>query len=132
MVFSKRMIEVADLLTQKGHKVVLPRHTEEYAELDSMENVCRESTKNKIEDDLIRDHYFTIENGDAVLIVNERKNGVESYIGGNTFLEMGFAHVLNKKIFVLNSMPETNYRDEILAMQPVFLEGDIDKIEENT
>jgi predicted RNA-binding protein with PUA domain len=62
------------------------------------------------------------------LVVNEDLNNVEGYIGGNTFLEMGFAHVLNKKIFLLNPIPEMGYEDEIVAMKPVVLNNDLEKI----
>jgi hypothetical protein len=57
------------------------------------------------------------------------KNGIKNYIGGNTFLEMGFAHVLNQKIFLLNPIPEIPfYKTEIEAMRPVVLNGDLAKI----
>jgi predicted RNA-binding protein with PUA domain len=65
---------------------------------------------------------------DAILILNLEKNNIKGYIGGNTFLEMGFAHVLNKKIFLLNEIPEMGYKDEIVAMKPVILEGDLNRI----
>jgi predicted RNA-binding protein with PUA domain len=60
--------------------------------------------------------------------VNIDKGGFSNYIGGNAFLEMGFAHILNKKIFLLNEIPEMIYTDEILAMQPIVLNGDLSKI----
>ena len=41
---------------------------------------------------------------------------------------MGFAHVLNKKIFILNDIPEMIYIDEIKAMQPIILNGNLAKI----
>ncbi|MBT4597707.1 hypothetical protein HOC76_01665, partial [bacterium] len=50
---------------------------------------------------------------------------IDSYIGGNTFLEMGFAHVLGKKIFLLNGIPDISYKAEIIAMQPKCLKGDL-------
>ena len=55
-----------------------------------------------------------IQKSDAILVLNLTKNGIENYIGGNTFLEMGFAHVLEKKIFVYNKLPDVGYKDEIL------------------
>ncbi len=62
------------------------------------------------------------------LAVNIDKKGIKNYIGGNTFLEMGFAHVLDKKIFLLNEIPDISYKDEIKAMQPIILNGDLSKI----
>ena len=57
-------------------------------------------------------------------------NGIPNYIGGNTFLEMGFAHVLNKKVFLLNNIPAMPYDDEIKDMQPIVLNGDLLKIKQ--
>lgn len=41
---------------------------------------------------------------------------------------MGFAYVLKKKIFLLNPIPELSYSDEIKAMKPIVLDGDLKKI----
>ena len=42
---------------------------------------------------------------------------------------MGFAHILDKKIFLLNPAPETDFMaQEIQAMRPVVLGGDLNKI----
>ena len=60
--------------------------------------------------------------------MNTDKDGKSNYIGGNTFLEMGFAHVLGKSIYVLNPLPEVSYRDELDAMKPVVLNGDLNLI----
>lgn len=128
MKLSRRMIEVRDKLKEFGYEIILPRHTEEYAEMNTSDHVHNESVKNKINNDLIRDYYNKIAENDAVLIVNDDLNGVEGYIGGNSFLEMGFAHVLNKKIYLFNNIPESSFKDEIIAMQPIVLDGDLSKI----
>jgi len=124
MKLSRRMIEVQDELQKFGHEIILPRHTEEYAKMNTSDHIHNESVKNKIENDLIRDYYNEIAKNDAVLIVNDNLNGVAGYIGGNSFLEMGFAHVLTKDIYLLNPIPEASFKDELVAMQPVVLEGD--------
>ena len=128
MKFSKKMIEVKDELKKFGHEVILPRHAEEYVEMDIPDHIHNESVKNKINNDLIRDHYNKIIESDAILIVNCDLNGVEGYIGGNSFLEMGFAHVLNKKIYLFNNIPEISYKDELVAMQPIIINEDISQI----
>lgn len=129
MSSSEKMVNINSRLKELVHEVLLPKHTEEYAGGDRKMEDGEESTENKIKDDLIRDYYEEIKDSDAVLVVNEDKKGIKNYIGGNVFLEMGFAHVLNKKIFLLNPIPEVGYKDEIIAMQPVVLEGDLGKIE---
>jgi predicted RNA-binding protein with PUA domain len=41
---------------------------------------------------------------------------------------MAFAYVLDKKIFLLNPIPKISYSDEIYAMKPIILNGDLTKI----
>jgi hypothetical protein len=70
-----------------------------------------------------------MQGGDAVIVLNIEKNGVPNYIGGNTFLEMGFAHVLNQKIFLYNPIPDNKlYKTEIEAMKPTIIHGDLSKV----
>jgi hypothetical protein len=124
-----QMIAAKKELLQNNHEVVLPRNTEQYAKKVLAEEAAHESIKNKTENDLIRDYFDKIKNADAILVVNVDKKGISNYIGGNSFLEMGFAHILNKPIFILNEIPEMIYTDEILAMRPVVLNGDLLKIQ---
>ncbi len=128
MAFSRKMVEIAEKLKQSGYEAILPRNTENYAKESLKDEINSESTENKIKYNLIREYYSEIKNSDAVLIVNEDKNNIPNYIGGNAFLEMGFAHALNKKIYLLNDIPEMVYTDEVKAMQPITLKGDLDKI----
>jgi nucleoside 2-deoxyribosyltransferase len=106
MNFAKEMLELKSLLEKRGHSCLIPNETIGYAEGDR--EVARDSSegaRRKIEHDLIRDHHRKIEQSDAILVVNHTKRGVENYIGGNTFLEIGFAYILGKKIFLLNGIP---------------------------
>jgi hypothetical protein len=44
-------------------------------------------------------------------------------------MEIGFAHVNDKKVFLLNPVPEeVSYSDEITAMVDVIINGDLNKI----
>ncbi len=78
--------------------------------------------------DPIREWYEVIQKSDAILVCNLDKKGIKNYIGGNVFLEIGFAFVSNKKIFLLNPIPEVSYKEEIIEMNPVVLDGDLSKI----
>lgn len=128
MSLSKEMLEIERVLKEKGHETVVPKHAEKYAsgEFD-MEN-SSESTRNKIEQDLIRDYYEVIKDSDAVIVANYGKKGIDNYIGGNAFLEAGFAHVLGKKLYFINNIPDMIYSDELRALQPEILNGDLSKI----
>lgn len=74
-------------------------------------------------------HFKKISWSDAVLIVNLDKNKIKNYIGGNTLIEMGVALYLKKKIFLLDPIPQIKlYKEEILAIKPVVINGDLKKI----
>ena len=87
-----------------------------------------ESAERKIANNFIRKHYKLITNSDAILVLNYDKKGVKNYVGGNSLMEMGFAHVHNKKVFLLNPAPELSYTDEINAMTDMVVNGDLHKI----
>ena len=67
-----------------------------------------------------------MKNYDAVLVVNPKKKDIYSYIGGNTLIEMAFAHILNKPLYVLYQIPDMQYTSEILAMNPIVLDGNLE------
>lgn len=128
MTASREMAEAEKTLKELGHEIVLPEFTHEYASLDTIDKMHTESARHKVEYDLIRGYFEKIKSSDAVLIVNVEKKGVKGYIGGNSFLEMGFAFVLNKPIYLLHEIPNISYRDEIEAMSPIILNRDFSKI----
>ncbi len=75
--------------------------------------------------DFIDKHIEKIRESDAILIANYSKNGVENYIGANTFLEMAFAYILKKKIFILNNIPNQPNSVEIEGLKPISLKGNL-------
>lgn len=135
MAFSREMIEVKKKLENRGWEVVLPEGIEDYVNDPVWQKRAAgwgtlEGAKKKIEKDLINKHYREIVTSDAILVINKDKNGIKNYIGGNSFLEMGFAYVLGKKIYVLNPLPEELpiFYQELVAMQPIVLDGDLSRI----
>ncbi len=77
----------------------------------------------------IRWHFDKVAWADAVLIANYPKHGIDSYIGGNTLMEMGLAFYLHIPIILLHTVPDTPSREEVLGMQPIVLgDGDPQKL----
>ncbi|MFH1780595.1 MAG: hypothetical protein ABH841_01110 [Candidatus Nealsonbacteria bacterium] len=128
MTAAREMVAVEKKLQELGHEIILPDFTYDYANFDTIEKMHAESARNKVAHDLIRGYFEKIKNSDAILVVNIERKGVEGYIGGNSFLEMGFAHILNKPIYLLNKIPEIGYKDELEAMKPTVINGDFNKI----
>ncbi len=76
----------------------------------------------------IKEHFNKVAWADAILVLNCNKHNIEGYIGANTLMEMGLALYLNKKIYLLNKIPEMSYKEEILGMKPIVLNGDLGSI----
>lgn len=133
--FTAELKEIADKLSDMGMEVRIPFTSEMILRGDlTVEGIKAEKESGKfssraIRVDAIRRYWKVIKECDAILVTNYDKKGMSNYIGGNTFLEMGFAHVLGKKIFLLGDIPEMSYSDEIRAMQPKVIGGDLALIE---
>jgi hypothetical protein len=131
-VFAKQMVEYQKKLRNLWHIVELHKHYIEWAAWwlkNVIDRINTEHSQLKIENDYIRYHYNEIVNSDAVLVLNFDKNNVINYIGANTFLEIWFAHVHHKKVFLLNSIPEQKYiNDELLAVEPIIINNDLSLI----
>ena len=76
----------------------------------------------------VLEHFDKVAWSDAILVTNYDKNDIKGYIGGNTLMEMGLAFFLKKKIYLLNQIPELAYKEEILGVKPIILNGDLTKI----
>jgi predicted RNA-binding protein with PUA domain len=124
MAFAREMLDIKQKLESQGHIVIVPADTEKYA----TGAIDVESKWEKIEHDVIRSYFKEIKKADAILVINKDKNNIKNYVGGNSLIEMAFAYILNKKIFLLNPVPKMNYSDEIEAMKPIVLNGDLSKI----
>jgi hypothetical protein len=124
MAFAKEMLEIKQKLEEQNHIVIVPANTDKYAN----GTIDVENKWEKIELDVIRVYFDEIKKTDAILVINKDKNNIKNYVGGNSLIEIAFAHVLNKKVFLLNPIPQINYSDEIEAMNPVILNNDLSKI----
>lgn len=130
--FVKDMVDAVEHLKQSGHDGWIHPHYIDYIKQQDHPHLKRiqdgEQAKIKIEQDYFRQHYKHILESDAIFIVNKEKNGIKNYIGGNVLIEMGQAYVNDKKIFLLNPIPDMPYADEIFAMQPIVINGDFGNI----
>jgi len=133
--FSHELINIAEKLKKLGHETELPLTTLKIKageltldEYKKEKEASGDGSFRKMHDNVIKRYYNLIRESDAILVCNFTKNEIKNYIGGNTFLEIGFAHVLDKKIFLLNGLPEMHYSDEIKAMQPIVISGDLSRI----
>ncbi len=129
MSLRHRLADICRTLEQAGHEVLTPVDTREFDYEGADDHERAELKRDK---DLIRTHYEKIKRSDAILVLNEDLPGKPRYIGGNSFLEMGFAHILDIPIYLMQDVPESPYRSEMLAMDPIVLNGDLGRIPADT
>lgn len=125
--FTDKVREVAKELEKLGHEVLLPNGIL----IDAIHKPDFDPVAAKHDNgyDAIREHFDKIKGSDAVLVCNFTKNDVENYIGANTFLEMGFAYYIGKRIFAINPLPNYKYiNDEILSFGVKILDSDLTKL----
>lgn len=131
--FAKELVEIYHQLEKISHQPLMAKGMFELAEGTAAQLIDKkngmENSEIKRKYDVIKWWYNCIKSGDAILVCNFDKNGIKNYIGGNTLMEMGFAYVNDKKVFLLNPIPEgVSYVDEIKAMTDIVLSGDLSKI----
>ena len=128
MQFTDKMLEVMAKLNEMGHEAFLTDLHKSMVGKNELE-IEKIKLHQKFNMDAIREFWRAMQGADAVLVLNLDKNGIKNYVGGNTLMEIGFAHVLNQKIFMFNSIPEMPYcQTEIEAVKPIIINGDLNLI----
>ncbi len=126
MKFNDKFLVLKENLEKLEHEIFMPIAIQN---LDYWSDDRTQHIQAKKEMGLLQKHMDKIYSSNAILVANYTKNDVENYIGANTFLEMGYAKYIGKKIFLLNAMPDQKYiQDEIISFEPIILNGDLSKI----
>ena len=114
MKLKEKMFESEEYLKTKNYEVVVPKEFRV------------EMTKTNAS----RLHFDEIANEktDIVLAINASKNGIENYIGPNTFAEIAMAFYFSKQIYLLNDIYEP-YKDELEGWNVIPLKENLDGIE---
>lgn len=127
-----KAIKASDDIEKLGVNVILPATAVKMKESGEKNvEVGRDWSKVTVHEKalLIRRHFNEIEKCDAILVMNYEKHGKANYIGPNVLMEMAIAFYLHKPIYVLNEAPKDSpLIDEILGLEPTFLQGDLTKL----
>ncbi len=129
MQFTERLIEARDQLIALGHDAFVTNLAEPFiGKTDEEKEEIK--LRQKFHQNAIREFWKLMQGADAVLVLNLDKHGIKNYIGGNTLMEIGFAHVLNQKVFLFNPIPDMPYcASEIEAVKPVIIHGNLELIQ---
>jgi len=130
--FANKLVDIYRQLEKLGHEPIM--HEDMFGIADGtakelIDGIDLDHSEIKKKHNFIKLWHDLIVSGDAILVCNFDKNSIKNYIGGNTLMEIGFAHCNDKKVFLLNPIPEdVSYVDEIKAMVDEIINGDLSKI----
>lgn len=124
MLHEPSMAVAAETLRVQGYEVDKPNVVEGHVYTDNLDSNA------DLKRGFIDEHFRKIDTSDAILVINEDKNGVAHYIGGNTLIEIAYAYAQGLEIFLLNPVPEVSYADEVRGMHPIILDDDLAKLDE--
>lgn len=119
--------KVKEELEKAGHVITVPNSYDNPGKENEMKEVGSEE-HSKWKRSMIRLQKEKVLANDAIVVLNMEKNGQPNYIGGATFLEIFQAFDNDKKIFLYNPIPEGIFKDELLGINPVILNGNLDLV----
>lgn len=130
----REVMDVKVELERLGHTVLVPITAERMQESGNFDVESYKTWFNDPNDygkkqELMRHHFEKVVRGDAILVVNMEKRGLQGYIGGNVLMEMAIAFQFKKPIYLLNDIDEAlPVKEEVLGLMPIVLKGDLGKI----
>ena len=113
MKVKDKIVELSKKLEENGYNVLLP--------LECMQGLDKVIASRAHMDRVVDP------NNEIILIVHETKNGIENYVGANSFAEIAFGFYFKKRVYLLNDIYEP-FKDELLGWNVIPLKGDISKI----
>lgn len=130
MNFYRELVTIEQSLIEKGFSVEIPVSAKLMkAKNDFIVEHFKGTTTRAQKGTYIKENFVNISSCDAILVINNEKNGISGYIGPNVLMEIGLAFHLDKKIYIWNQYPENApYKDELLALSVEVINQDLDKI----
>ena len=113
MKVKDKIVELGKALEEEGYNVLLP--------IECMQGLDKIIASRAHMDRIVDS------NNEIILIVNEPKNGIDNYIGPNSFAEIAFGFYFKKRVYLLNDIYEP-YKDELLGWGVTPLRKNLSKI----
>lgn len=113
MKVKEDILKISDILSLNNFNVLLPVE-------------CMEGKKKEVSSRAHFDRIINKENN-ILLVVNAKKNGIDNYIGPNSFAEISFGFQFNKEVYLLYDIYEP-LKDELEGWNVKTLNGNIDSL----
>jgi hypothetical protein len=132
--FYRQAVDIQERLEKEGFDVIVPVTAERMKksgdfDVSHYKTWFADANDYHKKAELMRGHFKEIERGDAILVLNYEKRGVQNYIGGNVLMEMALAFYMNKPIFLMNEVPDgSNFTEEIIGLGPILLHGKLENL----
>ena len=111
--FKDEILQLGEELKNRGYDAVVPR-----------EFIVDMKKKDA---SLLHFKEISDERTDAVLVVNEKKEDLDNYIGANSFAEVAMGFFKGKKVYLKNDIYPP-YEEELFGWDVIPLKGNIDEV----
>jgi hypothetical protein len=101
-----QMEKIADELRNGGFRATTPVREEGSLDWSALSSDQAIAAKRQF----LIGYFDKIRSGDAVLIVNIKKHGIEGYVGANTLMEAACGAALGKPVFYFNDLGNQHCR----------------------
>jgi hypothetical protein len=129
--FYKHVLEIEKELKKLGFSVKIPKVARKMGrkgdfDVSKIRTWLTNHKDYKIKTALMKEHFRKIVISDAILVLNNEKNGITGYIGGNVLMEMLLAFLHKKPIFVYDPINyDLNVAEEVYGLNPIFINRDL-------
>lgn len=134
--FYKEVVEIEKKLRKMGFRVLIPKtagimkRTGDYS-VSKVKTWYTNAADYKKKTALMNGHFKKVMKGDAILVVNNEKNGIPGYIGGNGLMEMTLAYYFKKPIFILRPVTDQlSIKEEVIGVNAIFLNEDLSTLQQ--
>ncbi len=132
--FYRDVLVIEGEFKKLGFKAMIPQTANKMKKtgnfsVDAHKTWLKDKRDYKKKTKFMNDHFKKVIEADAILVVNNKKNGIEGYIGGNTLMEMTLAYYFKKKIFIWNEIgSKLSIEEEVRGLNPIFIKQDLLRI----
>ena len=131
--FYKHVLEIEAKLQDLGFRTLTPvdaQQMQDNSDFDTLSHKKWYKTGDySKKTEFITSHFKKIEKADAVLIINDKKHGLNGYLGGNVLMEMTLAFYLKIPIYILNPIDEKlALKEEVYGLEPTIINNQLELI----